>query len=108
MKFLCFIGIALISSASAVSLKYGVKDLTDEQVAYSKLDYEDQEKADIMSSIKEAEQELGKKMAPNSKEGQNLASTIIGKQRKFDDSDILNDVSQQQLKMDLDRQTNIN
>ena len=97
MKFLTFVAIALIAESSAVTLQYGVKDMTDEQIAHDKLSYEDQEKEDINASIKEAEMELGKKMTPTSKEGQNLASTIVGKKGKFDDSDILNDISKQQL-----------
>ena len=84
------IAIALcIASISAVTLEsqWGVKDLTDEVVAFNKMDYEDQEKSVINDSIREAEQEAGHKLgsaAAKSTLPDELQMT--GKAKKFDNS----------------------
>ena len=56
--------ILYLSCSSALNLgqKWGVKDLTDEVVAYQKMSYIDQEKSDINDSLREAEAELGHKI----------------------------------------------
>ena len=90
------IAIALcIASVSAVTLEsqWGVKDLTDEVVAFQKMDYEDQEKSVINDSIREAEEEAGHKLGQQStpKKGE-MQSTLpeelqpynLGKNKKFD------------------------
>ena len=55
---------ALINSSEAIKLEssWGVKDLTDEKVAFAKLPYLDQEKSEINDSLAEAEAELGHKL----------------------------------------------
>ena len=79
-----------ISAASAVTLeqKWGVKDLTDEVVAFNKLSFDDQEKSITNDSIKEAEAEAGHKI------GEATTSLpeelqVTGKARKFDNSALL-------------------
>ena len=81
-----------IASAAAVTLeqKWGVKDLTDEVVAFQKLSYDDQEKSTINDSIREAEAEAGHKIGESAHNlPEELAPEYLGKNKKFDNSALL-------------------
>ena len=96
MKFVSLLFVALFAQENqAVSLtqQWGVKDLTDEVVAFRKLSYDDQEKSVVNDSLKEAEQESGHVLG-QTKSGAKAKIDLpdvlenTGKARKFDNSDL--------------------
>ena len=65
MKFISLCAIALLSqesSATKITAEWGVKDLTDEMVAFNKLTKDEQEVKIAGDSLKEAEEEMGHKI----------------------------------------------
>ena len=65
MKFVSLFAIALFSQetfATGITAQWGVKDLTDEVVAFNKLSMDEQEAKVAGDSLAEAENEMGHKI----------------------------------------------
>ena len=70
MKFVSLCAIAFLTqenSATKITAEWGVKDLTDEVVAFQKLSMDEQDQKIAGDSLAEAEQEMGHKIGTNAK-----------------------------------------